>query len=97
MTRYYSCTGSNDGKVRLFWENFYHSLEEDKHIYSTKMSNVNQYHNIVFRSLEEYKYTLHNPNFKSEWCSLESLQLDIEELTMHFDDNSVFKSSMTLL
>lgn len=72
---------SKEKTIDLFWNHFYNKLDESIKSKTIKYSNVSLYYHEVIKLLKDHKQQ-----------SLYSLQLEIENLTMNFDEKSVFKS-----
>ena len=76
-----------DAIIDLFWESFYDQI--DASIVRDKKSNSTPYHNAVIKLLNSSKPS-NGESLSND--GLWILQNQIEELTMSFDEESVFKS-----
>ncbi len=73
-----------------FWKTLYKKFDE--YVFQEKkMSNVSLYHKEVLKLLHD------NQNKPLSEVELIQLQLEIEDLTMNFDEHSVFKSSSSMI
>lgn len=80
--------GSRQRTLDLFWNNLYNKIQDSEGSY--KYTNVSLYHNEVLTLLRQYEGG-------KDFDMLLKLQLLIEDMTMKFDEKSVFKSSSNLI
>ncbi len=93
FVRSYRDAAHDQVKLTRFWNNFFKELDDKSFYFEQKpSSNVNKYQNEVFKLMEEFKS-------KSNITDKDflALQHEIEDLTMDFNDSSVWKSSMKLM
>ncbi|GLJ45999.1 hypothetical protein SUGI_0968810 [Cryptomeria japonica] len=89
---YYS---SKERTIDLFWKNLYRKIESISSS-SDKVSNVTMYQHEVIKLLLQSKSMKQNGEYFSH-KELFDLQIQIEDLTIHFEEKSVFKTYPSLI
>jgi len=94
--RFFRRAHSTNTQLTKFWNQFYNSLTESD--FNLINSNISIYQNDVILKLEENKLKfdeLRKTDYKKYKEELYNFQKYIENYTMHFDENNLFKSSST--
>lgn len=96
LQRSYSVGNGKEEIINRFWKDFYMKLGElVKTEHRLSNTNVDMYHNAVIDKLEELKNDPDFPN-KHELFYFD-LQKEIEDLSINFDEDSLYKHNMDMI
>nr|YP_010144800.1 hypothetical protein KYW51_mgp25 [Mirabilis jalapa]QQL93531.1 hypothetical protein [Mirabilis jalapa] len=94
VRNYREYSTSNNNTIKEFWNQFYRDIEAN----TIQKGGIDMYNSKVFSILNEYKkVNQSNKTWNPTENELISLQTRIENLTMTFDDKSIFKDTPNLI